>query len=544
MARKIPIKIRSKSGFDKSFQNIFTSKPGTIVPVLVDELMPKNTVHLRAALQASLPPLAFDTFMRCSIQLQAFFVPHRLIVGSYEDFFTGQNRVETAQQIFYPAMPYFRLQSPDYTDFVDGDNLKYFSAGSLADFLGLRGVDFGGGESPSFYDFKFSLMPFLAYHKIYNDWFRNTLFQKEVFTHNAGSAYVVKNVKCMPELYLNTTNALFTPDGTSDLADITSFKLADGHCLFNLRQANFPDDLFTLGQPSGSQAAAPVTVQNNQFTIPAVRMANAMQRYAEIKQIAGPRYLDELRAQYGATLSSGVAQRALYLGSTEFEVYSKGIYQTNESTAQNNNPFTSTGARFGDALASGSDGLIDTFEAEEPGYLFVMAELIPRVTYSTGMAPHMLRYINGLSSDIGDLANPIFEGIGNEALPSQLLSPVRLSTYPQIFAYAERFAQWKTRVDELHGLVRDGESLASMVLQRSFAPNGNAMNGSWLQIPTDYLDQVTAVTAEVSQYGYWCDIFFKYTCSMPLKPYALPCLEEVDEEHQTTVSIPMSGSRV
>lgn len=543
MAKRIPIKIRSKSGFDKSFQNIFTSKPGTIVPVLVDELMPKATVHLRAALQASLPPLAFDTFMRCSIQLQAFFVPHRLIVGSYEDFFTGQNRVEGAST-FNPAMPYAYLTYTDYANFIANQNDAYFKSGTLADFLGIRGLDFGGGQSPSFYDFKFSLMPFLAYHKIYNDWFRNTLFQKEVFTHNAVSAYTNRNLKCCSEIYFNTNTAAFTLVPAAPISQASSFLLADNHNLFDLRQANFPDDLFTLGQPSGSQAAAPVVVQNNQFTIPAVRMANAMQRYAEIKQIAGPRYLDELRAQYGATLSSGVAQRALYLGSTEFEVYSKGIYQTNESTAQNNNPFTSTGARFGDALASGSDGLIDTFEAEEPGYLFVMAELIPRVTYSTGMAPHMLRYVNGLSSDIGDLANPIFEGIGNEALPSQLLSPVRLSTYPQIFAYAERFAQWKTRVDELHGLVRDGESLSSMVLQRSFAPNGNAMNGAWLQIPTNYLDQVTAVTAEVSQYGYWCDIFFKYTCSMPLKPYALPCLEEVDEEHQTTVSIPMSGSRV
>ena len=36
---KVPVKVQKKSGFDKSFQNLFTSKVGTITPILVDELI-------------------------------------------------------------------------------------------------------------------------------------------------------------------------------------------------------------------------------------------------------------------------------------------------------------------------------------------------------------------------------------------------------------------------------------------------------------------------------------------------------------------------
>ena len=87
---KAPVAVPRLSGFDKSHQNLFTSKVGTITPVLVDELIPGSKVNLKMALSASLPPLASDTFMRCSIKAEAFFVPMRLLCASFESFFTDQ----------------------------------------------------------------------------------------------------------------------------------------------------------------------------------------------------------------------------------------------------------------------------------------------------------------------------------------------------------------------------------------------------------------------------------------------------------------------
>ena len=86
---KVPVKVQKKSGFDKSFQNLFTSKVGTITPILVDELIPNSTVHLKAAITAALPPLASDTFMRCKLKYAAFFVPSRLLIQGYEKWLTN-----------------------------------------------------------------------------------------------------------------------------------------------------------------------------------------------------------------------------------------------------------------------------------------------------------------------------------------------------------------------------------------------------------------------------------------------------------------------
>ena len=55
---KVPVNVPKLSGFDKSHQNLLTTKCGTITPILIDELIPGSKVHLKLALSASLPPMA------------------------------------------------------------------------------------------------------------------------------------------------------------------------------------------------------------------------------------------------------------------------------------------------------------------------------------------------------------------------------------------------------------------------------------------------------------------------------------------------------
>ena len=58
---KVPVKVQRRSGFDKSFQNLFSSKVGTITPILTDELIPNSTVNLKIAMTTQLPPLIFQS---------------------------------------------------------------------------------------------------------------------------------------------------------------------------------------------------------------------------------------------------------------------------------------------------------------------------------------------------------------------------------------------------------------------------------------------------------------------------------------------------
>ena len=171
---KVPVKVQKKSGFDKSFQNLFTSKVGTITPILVDELIPNSTVHLKAAITAALPPLASDTFMRCKLKYAAFFVPSRLLMKGYEKWLTN-NTGDDAHKVHIPLMAFPANVLNGSTANDRDTRIKYLGPGSLADYLGFKALyselvtNTQPGETGYQNDIQLNALPFLAYHKIYND---------------------------------------------------------------------------------------------------------------------------------------------------------------------------------------------------------------------------------------------------------------------------------------------------------------------------------------------------------------------------------------
>ena len=84
---KINVKVPKFSGFDKSHRNTGTILPGTITPILCDELIPGSRVSLKVNLAAQLAPLVSDTYMNLKLKTEAFFCPSRLCCASFEDWF-------------------------------------------------------------------------------------------------------------------------------------------------------------------------------------------------------------------------------------------------------------------------------------------------------------------------------------------------------------------------------------------------------------------------------------------------------------------------
>lgn len=540
---KAPVAVPKLSGFDKSHQNLLTSKCGTITPILVDELIPGSKVNLKLALSASLPPLASETFMRCSIKTEAFFVPMRLLVGSFENFFTDNPRRILSGGVMEsvrPFLPVIAGQDPGSGQ-LPAWQLELGVPGSLSDYLGVRSVN------PNvFFNYPISALPFLAYHKIYNDWYRNSLVQTECFApHSIVEDYgsgIVFSPATAPYQFFTSENYVWNRN------DDNFWKLADGHSLFALRQRNFGLDYFTTATPNPQQGDAQVVTfdtsgATGQFSIATLRAVNSMQQFKERNNLLGNLYVEQLAGRYGVRPSDGIAQRSLYLGRGEFEIYSKGIYQTSgftESTQGTNNPFDgSVGARFGSAYASGDSFVINGFEAKEPGYLFVMATLVPRVTYSSGIDRMLEHYVG--EGSLSDMANPILQNVGPQPIYGRELT----GDTQRIFGYTDRYAEFKTKQDSLHGLLRDGQSLQSFALQRSFELGSDVYIGTdFLQIPTDYLDQVTAVADQLSQYGYWMDCYFDYKVAMPLSKYSLPSLQDPAYEHGKTIVVSKGGSKL
>lgn len=544
---KAPVAVPNLSGFDKSHQNLLTSKVGTITPILCDELIPGTKVNLKLALNASLPPLATDTYMRCSIKTEAFFVPMRLLCGSFEAFFTDEAKdMIVSIDDGFPAVEHMEAFLPIIKDTTLGnDSASWISKmgnGSLSDYLGVRTI---GGTY--FKQRPVTALPYLAYHRVWNDWYRNTLVQKECFLPNYDGGYP-RGAHCSPYTFINGDNYVW--------ASLDDLCLADGHCLLDLRQRNFGLDYFTTATPSPQQGDA-MTVSfdtsgtTGEFSIATLRAMNSMQQFKERNNLLGNLYVEQIFGRYGVRPSDGIAQRSLYLGRGEFEIYTKGIYQSNgapaDSTlvANGTNPFDSVGSRYGSAYASGENFLVN-FEAKESGYLMVMATLVPRVTYSSGVERYLHHYVG--EGSLSDMANPILQNVGPQPIYNTELTgyidPLG-NVNDEIFGYTDRYAEFKTKQDTLHGLVRDGQNLQAFALQRSFSSNSKPqISSDFLQIPTNYMDQVTAVEHWISLYGYWLDTYFDYKVAMPLSKYSLPSLQDPAYEHGKTVVVNKGGSKL
>lgn len=525
--KRVEIKVQPKSGFDKSLGSMGTSLCGLITPIFVDEVIPNSKINLKLALSATLPPLASETFMKCSVKVEAFFVPMRLLFGSFENWFCD-DPLKYADGTTSPACPPVILLDSAYTAGVT----RFLRPGWLADYLGYR------TPSTSASSYVIPAMPFLAYHRIYDDWYRRADVQSPVFARPKPGVAIPQNLKSAPYQPYDSNSYLIT------IASGNNEWLADGISIFGMRQRNFDQDYFTVARTSEQFGPArSVTIQSSggtdYFTIASLRNQNSLQQFAERNALVTPREVEVVKARYGANLSDGVAQRSLLIGVGEFELYSKGIYTNAASTSTTNNPFAGqVGSQYGSAYASGSDFIIKGFEANEPGYIFVNATMVPRVTYSSGVRRYLSNYQG--PGCIVDMPNPLLQNTGNEPIYQRELTGELANT--GIFGYVERYSWFKTRENELHGLLRDGQSLSAFALQRNFAP-GSApqINSSFLTIPSSYMNQVEAVSGDISNYGWWYDAHFDYKVSMPLSKFSIPSLQDPAYEHGISVNMKRNG---
>lgn len=533
---KVNVKVPNLNGFDKSFKHLATAKCGTLVPLLCDELPASTKVHLKSALMAQLPPLATDTFMRVNLKMEAFFVPTRLLYGGYPSWLTREKlRIpQRPNEDLYARLPVLTVQQTAEESVC--------APGSLLDYLGCHAVRGGGPVTTS----QFNIFPLLAYHRIYDDWYRNPNVQSPVFTKplvfgETGTVHIYD----LPYI-------TFDSSATTPTAFTVNAQLADGVKLGDLRQRNFGYDYFTNALPSpqrGDAQKVVIDTEDNSFTIASLRAANSLQQFAERNELAGPRWQDFLKANYNADLSDGVAQRAIYLGSGEVAVYNKSVIATAAnavavSQTPNQNPFAGPtqgigqGAKFGDASASGQISLVDNFVTNEPGYLMVMCSLVPVVTYGSGINRMFFR--NNADDSQPDMVTPILQNVGNQPIyQGELTGKINRG----VFGYTDRYADFKYKNDELSGLVRDGENLQAFALQRVLDGNPE-ISDEFLQIPTDFMDQITVVDAWISNFGYWVDAFFDYKVAMPLDSYSLPSLQDPAYEHGQNVVIDTNGSQV
>lgn len=192
--------------------------------------------------------------------------------------------------------------------------------------------------------------------------------------------------------------------------------------------------------PAGSTLRVDLSTLQSQFTVLALRQAEALQRWKEISQSGDSDYREQIRKHFGVNLPQALSNMCTYIG---------GISRNLDiSEVVNNNLAAEGGAAViaGKGVGAG-DGSF-TYTTDEHCVVMCIYHAVPLLDYTiTGQDGQLL------VTDAESLPIPEFDNIGMEVLPmSQIFNSPKASIVNLFNAgYNPRYFNWKTKLDVING---------------------------------------------------------------------------------------------
>jgi len=152
-----------RSQFDRSHGHKFTMDAGWLVPFYWDDVLPGDTFNLQTTAFARLATPLFPIMDNMFIDTHFFFVPYRLIWDNSKKFFGEQTDPGDSIDYQIPVLS----GGASYTS--EADMEFDTTAKRIEALLNYMGVP--DGIYPDLVDI--SALPFRAYSRIYNEWFRD-----------------------------------------------------------------------------------------------------------------------------------------------------------------------------------------------------------------------------------------------------------------------------------------------------------------------------------------------------------------------------------
>lgn len=327
-----------------------------------------------------------------------------------------------------------------------------------------------------------NLFPLLAYQKIYQDFFRWSQWEKanpssyNVDYYNGVSPSLIS---VLPEYttdywksdtmfdlkYCNwNKDMLMGILPNSQFGDVAiidfetpggdlkaGFRTTDGKFISAvtnapLTTANSSTGLSTPGVVSGSTVAlksplvSDLSALQSQFSVLALRQAEALQRWKEISQSGDSDYREQIRKHFGVKLPQALSNLCTYIG---------GISRNLDISEVVNNNLAAEGDTAviaGKGVGAGNGSF--TYTTDEHCVVMCIYHAVPLLDYTiTGQDGQLL------VTDVESLPIPEFDNIGMEVLPmTQIFNSPKASIVNLFNAgYNPRYFNWKTKLDVING---------------------------------------------------------------------------------------------
>lgn len=545
-----------RSKFPKNHDLKTTLTSGKLVPIYVDEVVPGDTFNLNTDyVIRSLTPVV-PVMDNAFLDIYHFFVPNRLCTlhsGDWEKICGENFNGYWASNVEHTLKTTGNsINIRNFINSNDGGGVIKKSGiepQSVANYMGLPIIQKGSLVSSSFIGVDINIMPFVAYVKIWNEFFRdqnnmNPVDPKDFIDNRLVKASGILPVCKIHDYFTSVLpqpqkgESVLLPLGDWAAVDVRDAKIDhangdDTGMHFVTSDGDRIDQLsYVMVEPSGSTVsrgdsgsyATQIRPDNlwadlsnaSSASINQLRLAFAIQRMLEKDARGGTRYREMLKNHFGVTVPDLTVQVPEYLGGKRIPLNMNQVLQT--SSTDSTSPLGSTGAF---SNTGGSDsGFIKSFN--EFGYIISVACIRTEQSYSQGV-PRLFsrnrRY---------DFYYPVFANIGEQAVKTQELwlsngTASHLSNTDRVFGYQEAWAEYRYKPNMVTGF------LAPNAYDELLTPWTYALSlGSPPVLNEEFLvqnpKQIGDTLVADSDYQFIANFYFRVETTRPMPLYSIPGL--------------------
>lgn len=192
--------------------------------------------------------------------------------------------------------------------------------------------------------------------------------------------------------------------------------------------------------PGDSTLRVDLSSLQSQFSVLALRQAEALQRWKEISQSGDSDYREQIRKHFGVNLPQALSNMCTYIGGISRNLDISEVVNNNLASEGN------TAVIAGKGVGAGNGSF--TYTTNEHCVVMCIYHAVPLLDYTiTGQDGQLL------VTDAESLPIPEFDNIGMEVLPmTQIFNSPKASIVNLFNAgYNPRYFNWKTKLDVING---------------------------------------------------------------------------------------------
>lgn len=531
-----------RSRFKRDFSLLTTLNEGDLVPIYIDEVLPGDTfkIDLNGLVRMATP--LYPVMDNCNMDVFFFFVPSRLLWSHFVNMMGQNDSSFWAETVEYTTP---KVKAPPTTG---------WEVGSIADYMGVpTGVP----------NLEVNRMPFNAYAKIWNEWFRDENIQQPVDVYTGDETLEYKenlrdNEKperglgilkvCKHKDYFTsslpqpqkgqpvplplTGNApikLMNPNMEGELQGSIWFNgESNAEAFIRNNNGGGPDpkpdkngtwirgaDASHSNNPWGAILQVDLS-ETTATTINELRNAIAVQHILERDARTGTRYKEILKGAWGVTSPDARLDRSEYIGGYRMPININQVIQT--SSTNTTSPQGNTAAY---SMTTMSKHMC-TYSATEHGYVLGLCCVRVDHSYQQGLNRMWTR------STRFSYYDPMLANLGEQPVLNQEIYAQGNTKDEEVFGYQEAWADYRYRTNMVTSEMRS--TYAQSLDAWHYADHYTSLpvlSSEWIKEGTENIARTLAVEDNKHSYQFICNFYFDQTWTRPMPVYSVPGLDTI-----------------